>query len=84
MEERNNSGVLFRNNKGGNERKPDYTGHAMVDGKSVRLAAWVRTSTTGNKYLSVAFSEDEPQQTQDAPKATPSPQPTAPEDDLPF
>ena len=87
METRDNSGVLFRNDKGGNEKRPDYTGNAVVNGKPVKLSAWVRTSTSGNKYLSVAFSSTEARG-----EAQGAPTPTAPKsapksdnpDDLPF
>lgn len=87
METRDNSGVLFRNDKGGNEKRPDYTGNAVVNGKQMKLSAWVRTSANGNKYLSVAFTASEAQsgEAQSAPSqaAKSAPKNDNP-DDLPF
>ena len=48
-------GSLFRNDKAGNDRRPDYAGKLMVDGKLLRLVAWVREPQSGGeKYLSIA------------------------------
>lgn len=54
-----NSGVLFKNDKDGNEKRPDYTGEINVDGKDLRLAAWIKTSAKGTKFLSLRVSEKE-------------------------
>lgn len=54
-----NSGVLFKNDKDGNEKRPDYTGEINVDGKDLRLAAWIKTSAKGNKFMSLRVSEKE-------------------------
>lgn len=49
-----NKGGLFKNDKGGNEARPDYTGQINVDGKEYRLAAWIKVSQrTGQKFLSL-------------------------------
>lgn len=59
----NNSGVLFKNDKGDNAARPDYTGTATVEGKKYRLAAWIRESKTGgNKFLSLKLTEPQEQQ----------------------
>lgn len=51
------SGVLFKNDKDGNEKRPDYTGKVQVEGTEYRLAAWVKESnSTGNKFLSLKLS----------------------------
>lgn len=55
-----NRGVLFRNDKGGNEKRPDYTGEINVDGKELRLAAWLRESKKGTKFLSLSVSAKDP------------------------
>jgi|LWDU01.1.fsa_nt_gi uncharacterized protein (DUF736 family) len=53
-----NTGVLFKNNKEGNEKRPDYTGSMELEGgKKMKLAAWVRESQKGQKFLSVKMSE---------------------------
>lgn len=67
----NNSGVLFKNDKGDNAARPDYTGSATVEGKKYRLAAWIRESKTGgSKFLSLKLTEPAQQE-----------QPTVAEDD---
>lgn len=76
-EQRDNSGSLFRNDKQGNEKRPDYTGKGMVNGQLVRISAWLKEGKSGTKYLSLSFQEpkDEP----------PKPAPVADlDDDLPF
>lgn len=51
-----NKGVLFKNDKKGNEKAPDYTGKMNVNGKEMRLAAWVREGAKG-KFMSLSMSE---------------------------
>jgi len=51
-----NSGVLFKNDKKGNEKAPDYKGKLKVGGKDYDLAAWVRQGKNGN-FLSVKIQE---------------------------
>lgn len=91
-EPRNNSGSLFKNDRKQNDRHPDYTGNAIVNGKTMRVSAWVKTSQNGTKFMSLAF--DEPQQgTQQSapqparPQYAPAPAPAPASDtdpDLPF
>ena len=65
-EQRENSGTLFRNEKGDNPKRPDYRGEALVDGVEYRVSAWVKDGKKG-KFLSMAFDAKEaPAQTQDA------------------
>ena len=85
MEQKNNNGVLFRNNNKQNANQPDYTGNAVVNGKEMVIAAWVKQSQKGTNYLSIAFSE--PRQQNVAANGQPAPQtPPAndPANDLPF
>lgn len=49
-------GSLFKNDKKGNEKAPDYTGNVLVGGEKKRLAAWVKEGKSG-KFLSVQMSE---------------------------
>ena len=57
-----NHGSLFKNDKGGNEARPDYTGTLNVEGKEYRLAAWIKVSQkTGNKFLSLTVQSREEQ-----------------------
>lgn len=65
----NNSGVLFKNEKEEGSKQPDYKGTAEVNGKQLEIAAWIRTSKTGKKFMSLKFQE--PRQKKDAPKGKP-------------
>ena len=47
----NNRFVLFKQDKGNNASRPDYTGTVKVEGKEWRLAAWISESKNGLKYL---------------------------------
>ena len=77
-EQRENTGALFRNDKKQpGERTPDYRGDAMVNGVKVEIAAWVKESASGKKFLSLKFQEPR----EAAPKAAPAP---IPEADFPF
>ena len=53
--QRDNSGVLFSNDKKDNERAPHYKGNITVDGKDYWLSAWVKEGKTG-KFLGLAVS----------------------------
>ena len=47
--------TLFKNNKTTNNA-PEYTGEIMVNGKKMRLAAWVKEGKNG-KFFSGKMSE---------------------------
>ena len=82
FEQRDNSGALFKNDKKGNEKAPDYTGNCMVDGFEYRIAAWVKEGNKG-KFMSVTFQRKD-EEKKPAPKA---PVPTSFDDDqdsIPF
>ena len=74
FEQNPNSGSLFRNEKKNAPNQPDYEGNALIGGKTYRIAAWLKTSKNGTKYMSLAFNEPQPvQQTAPAPAPTPRP-----------
>ena len=43
-------GVLFKNDKGDNEKRPDIKGELTIEGVTSQLAAWKNTSANGNVY----------------------------------
>ena len=51
-----NRGVLFKNDKQGNEKRPDYTGKINVEGTDFRLSAWIKEGDTG-KYMSLSVEK---------------------------
>ncbi len=57
-----NSGALFKNDKGGNQRRPDYRGNLNVNGVEYDLSAWLKTSKKGDKYMSLSV---QPKRTSD-------------------
>ena len=46
-----NTFALFKNDKGDNPKRPDYTGMANVDGIEFQLSAWIREGKNG-KFMS--------------------------------
>ncbi|MCL8312811.1 DUF736 domain-containing protein [Leptospira interrogans] len=50
-------GSLFSNAAKEKETQPDYTGKVLLEGKTYRLAGWIRKSATGKNYLSLSLSE---------------------------
>jgi len=51
--------VLFEEDKGDNEKRPDYSGPVedYATSKNMRIAAWKRQSENNNKYMSLSLSE---------------------------
>ena len=60
MEQRDNSGVLFKNDRKEKENQPDYRGKCMVNGMPMDISAWIKQGQSG-KFMSFAFSEPYPQ-----------------------
>jgi hypothetical protein len=60
MEQRNNSGVLFRNDKKETPKHPDYKGNITVDGTDYWLSAWIKEGKSG-KFMGLALSPKDEQ-----------------------
>lgn len=48
----NNKISIFRNDKKGNEKAPDYRGTTTLNNQEYKVALWIRTSASGTKYMS--------------------------------
>lgn len=48
---------LFKNDKGGNESRPDYRGEGKdLAGNLIEVAAWIKSGTKG-KFMSCTFKQ---------------------------
>jgi uncharacterized protein (DUF736 family) len=65
MEQKQNTGAIFKNEKKADQKHPDYRGKINIYGKDMEIALWIRESQSGLKYFSAALSEPyNPEQTQ--------------------
>lgn len=60
-EQKDNQGILFKNDRKKSENSPDWTGNAKVNGTEYFMSAWVKNGKNG-KFLSFAFSSKEDRQ----------------------
>jgi hypothetical protein len=77
-----NSGLLAKNDKQGNEARPDYRGSINVEGREYWLSAWIKTGRdgtklAGQKYMSLSVQPKDASYG-GAPAAAPSPAAPAP------
>ena len=75
-----NSGALFRNDKNGNEARPDHTGQAKIAGVDYWISAWVKEKDS-KRYFSLAFKPKEERKEAPRPNRGPAP---AMDDEIPF
>ena len=90
FELREGQGTLHRQDKEGNEQRPDYRGELNVGGKLWKLAGWVKISKNGDKWLSLSAEEPRPKAALETPvKPQAARQPSSieridPDSDVPF
>lgn len=75
MENKLNTGAIFKNDKKTNEKQPDYRGKVNVNGKEMEVALWVKQGKNGS-FFSASFSEPYVSPAQNDPVVV--------NDDLPF
>ena len=52
----NMRGVLFKNDKAGNPKRPDYRGTAVIDNVDLNVSGWIKESKKdGSKFMSLSF-----------------------------
>ena len=67
-EKRDNSGVLFKNDKKETGNQPDYKGNIRVGNQEYWLSAWIKEGKTG-KFMGLAVSpKDEDYKAKSYPK----------------
>lgn len=57
-------GALFKNDRKETENHPDYTGKINVGGTDRYLSAWLKTSKSGQKFMSISLGRDVEQKPQ--------------------
>lgn len=63
------SGALFKNDKEGNEKRPDYKGnYTDRDGNEFYVSAWVKQSKKGDKFMSLSMQAKEKKEQAHTPK----------------
>jgi hypothetical protein len=69
FEPRDNSGVIFRNDKRESEKHPTHSGSATIGGREFWISAWVKEGKNG-KFFSLAFKpkNETQQRRQDQPR----------------
>lgn len=85
-ETRDNTGRLFKNEDKKNERGPDYSGEALIEGQAFYMDGWLKTAESGRKWMSFSFKPKQQRQPE-RPAAKPREEPRRPSrdfDDPPF
>lgn len=78
QQQRDNSGILFINDRKQTDKQPDYKGRCVIGGVEHWISGWIRTGAKGD-FTSLAFEvkEDKPAQAPAAPvrRAAPAARP---------
>ena len=61
-EQRDNSGMLFVNDRKTKDTHPDRSGSAMIDGREYWMSGWIKKGAKG-QFLTLSFK---PKQTEEA------------------
>jgi hypothetical protein len=82
-EMREGSGSLFKNDKDGNEKRPDYRGDALINGEVLEIAAWIKEGKNG-KFMSLSFKPKQQSGPSEAPAKSAPKTVANMDDDIPF
>lgn len=63
FKQKDNSGVLFKNDKKTTEKHPDYNGNCLIGGVDYFMAAWIKKSESGRTYMSFSFTKKDKEST---------------------
>jgi hypothetical protein len=55
FEQKDMSGVLFKNQRKESEKHPDTTGNCLIDGIEYWVNGWTKFSKSGDKFISMSF-----------------------------
>lgn len=80
MENKTNTGAIFKNTNKKADNHPDYKGKVNVNGKEMEVALWLKEGKAG-KYFSASFSEPYVAPAESKPYVN---SPIQVDDDLPF
>lgn len=80
-----NRGVLFNNKeRKSKDTDPDYSGSINFNGVDCWLSGWIKESKDGKKFFSLSVKPKEQQARQVSQPTRKAPDPSLPDDDLPF
>jgi len=55
-EQKDNEGVLFKNDRKTKENQPDWQGRSTIDGVEKWVSVWVNKSRDGKVYMKLAYA----------------------------
>tara|TARA_R110000744_G_scaffold66022_1_gene134967 strand:+ start:6274 stop:6537 length:264 start_codon:yes stop_codon:yes gene_type:complete len=83
-EQKDNTGVLFVNDRKESENHPDSKGSGLIYGVECWISAWRKTSKNGVKYLSLSFQAKDDSHKQKIQEVTVEISEPVFDDDIPF
>lgn len=82
FEKKDNSGIMFVNERKTEDRHPDRNGSAMIDGREYWVSGWIKRGAKG-PFMSLAFKPKDGEQRQFGSPANLKVRPSI-DDEIPF